>query len=224
MTSGRASFKPGLSDSATQPSAGTRRRSTKYLHRAEQVSTRHTCPEQHRYKQQHTCLEQHFHAVQMLPGTGNVQRGPKMAIVCFQIGPDVNKKPHTFGTSLKEMEKDENRQRTQTFEITGKTEAAAGTGKPHAWLEGGERRTRTLSRAKRSSRPHLALGSTGMAVLSAESPGVLPAHVAAGGREGAAGPLAGRTKTWGTRPLNSQRRLLLTAPWLLSWEEGAPHL
>lgn len=37
----------------------------------------------------------------MLSGAGNVQRGPKMAIVCFQIGPDVNKKPHAFGTPLK---------------------------------------------------------------------------------------------------------------------------
>lgn len=59
---------------------------------------------------QHTCIEQHFDTVQMLPGAGDVQRGPKMTIMCFQVGPNINKKPHTFRTSLKEMEKNENSQ------------------------------------------------------------------------------------------------------------------
>ena len=40
----------------------------------------------------------------MLAGAGDVQRGPEVAVVRFQIGPDVDKKPHTLRTSLKEME------------------------------------------------------------------------------------------------------------------------
>lgn len=51
-----------------------------------------------------TRIEQHFDAVQMLAGACNVQRGPKVAVVRFQVGPNINQKPHTLGTSLKETE------------------------------------------------------------------------------------------------------------------------
>lgn len=71
------------------------------------METRGTCTEQCRYKYQLTCIEQHFDTVQMLPSTGNMQRGPEMAVMRFQIGPNVNKTPNTFRTSLKEMEKGE---------------------------------------------------------------------------------------------------------------------
>lgn len=51
-----------------------------------------------------TCIEQHFDTVQMLAGAGNMQRGPKVAVVRFQVGPNIDQKPHTLGTSLKETE------------------------------------------------------------------------------------------------------------------------
>lgn len=35
----------------------------------------------------------------MLAGAGDVQRGPEVAVVRFQIGPNVDKKPHTLRTS-----------------------------------------------------------------------------------------------------------------------------
>lgn len=40
----------------------------------------------------------------MLAGAGNMQRGPKVAVVRFQVGPNIDQKPHTLGTSLKETE------------------------------------------------------------------------------------------------------------------------
>lgn len=54
-----------------------------------------------------TRIEQHFDTVQMLAGAGNVQRGPKVAVVRFQVGPNVDQEPHTLRTSLKETEAEE---------------------------------------------------------------------------------------------------------------------
>lgn len=44
----------------------------------------------------------------MLPGTGHVKRGPEMAVMRLQVGPDVNKEPHALRASFKRMGKDGN--------------------------------------------------------------------------------------------------------------------